>query len=306
MNLPLVTGAGMPAIGAMQALGKGNERLTISSNRCGVQWLHGLGSAIGRHPLLEWLERQVALANRRSGSVGRNTRADSCRKNIVMRMKPRLALSVTVSVLTAMLLAACTQDAQQPSAETTSTAAGAAAVVTQPADAGSNAPLDRAKAAAMAFSGRLRNRLQAAMAEGGPTAAVEVCHTEAPQIAAAVMAEHDLRLGRVAAPGRNRNPAHAADDWRLTTLQAFQQAVDEGAAAGEQLAVVHEDLPEGVVLRMMRGIATEPLCVACHGTEVAPEVRATILAHYPDDGATGFSLGDLRGALWVEVPAAVP
>ena len=57
---------------------------------------------------------------------------------------------------------------------------------------------------------------------------------------------------------------------------------------------------------MMRGIATEPLCVACHGTEVAPEVRATILAHYPDDGATGFSLGDLRGALWVEVPAAVP
>ena len=137
MNPQLVTGAGMPAIGAMKALGKGNERFTMSSSRSGVQWLHGLGSAIGRHLLLEWLERQIALVNRRSGSVGRNTRADSCRKNIAMRMKPRLALPVTVSVLTAMLLAACTQDAQQPSAETTSTAAGAAAVVTQPADAGS-------------------------------------------------------------------------------------------------------------------------------------------------------------------------
>ena len=46
--------------------------------------------------------------------------------------------------------------------------------------------LDRAKAAAQAFSARLRGRLQAAMQAGGPMAAVEVCHAEAPAIADAV------------------------------------------------------------------------------------------------------------------------
>ena len=114
--------------------------------------------------------------------------------------------------------------------------------------------LDRAKAAAQAFSVRLRGRLQAAMQAGGPTAAVEVCHAEAPAIADAVMAEHGVRLGRVA-------------------------------------------------LRLMRGIATEPGCLACHGAQVAPAVRAAIAADYPDDAATGFAVGDLRGGLWVEVPA---
>jgi hypothetical protein len=164
--------------------------------------------------------------------------------------------------------------------------------------------LARARAAAMAFSSRLRGELQAAMAAGGPTSAVDVCHARAPRIAEAVMAEHGVRLGRVALPGRNRHPAQAADDWRMATLQAFQQAVDGGAAAAEQVAVVRDGLPAGVALRMMRGIATEQGCLACHGTEVAEPVRAAIARHYPDDRATGFEAGDLRGALWVEVPAA--
>ncbi|TXI32827.1 MAG: DUF3365 domain-containing protein [Ottowia sp.] len=167
-----------------------------------------------------------------------------------------------------------------------------------------DADLARAQAAGQAFSGQLRGELQAAMAVGGPVAAVDVCHTRAPRIAEAVMAEHGVQLGRVALPGRNRHPDHAAGDWKLATLQAFQQAVDGGAPAAEQVAVVADGLPDGVALRMMRGIATEPPCLACHGSEVAEPVRAAIAQHYPGDHATGFAVGDLRGALWVEVPTA--
>ena len=167
-----------------------------------------------------------------------------------------------------------------------------------------DADLARAQAAGQAFSGQLRGELQAAMAVGGPVAAVDVCHTRAPRIAEAVMAEHGVQLGRVALPGRNRHPDHAAGDWKLATLQAFQQAVDSGAPAAEQVAVVADGLPDGVALRMMRGIATEPPCLACHGSEVAEPVRAAIAQHYPGDHATGFAVGDLRGALWVEVPTA--
>jgi len=213
----------------------------------------------------------------------------------------RTVRHAALSILALGLLTACGQDAAPEPADAPATPA-AADTATRAVD--DDADLARARAAAQAFSGQLRERLQGAMEDGGPVAAVEVCHADAPRIAEAVMATHGVRLGRVALPGRNRNPAHVADDWRLQTLQAFQQAVEGGAPAADQVAVLRDDLPEGVALRMMRGIATEPGCLACHGSDVAPAVAETIAARYPNDGATGFDVGDLRGALWVEVPEA--
>lgn len=216
-----------------------------------------------------------------------------------------LARNAILATLVALLASAC-----MPAPESASSAAAAIdvpPVVASPA--ADDADLDRARSAAMAFSGRLRGTLQAAMAEGGPVAAIDVCGTDAPRIADAVMAEHGVRLGRVAMPGRNRNPAQAAGDWQLATLEHFQQAVAAGALAAEQVAVVRDGLADGIALRMMRGIATEPGCLACHGTQVAPDIRDAIAQRYADDGATGFEVGDLRGALWVEVPtthAATP
>ena len=212
-----------------------------------------------------------------------------------MKRHPR-RLPAALLCATALLgVSGCSQLADKTAAPTGTTAAPSAAT---------DAELQRAKTAAQAFSGQLRAKLQAAMGEGGPVAAVDVCHAEAPRIADAVMAEHGVRLGRVALPGRNRNAGQAADDWRLATLEQFQQAVDQGAAAAEQVSVQRKDLPEGIALRMMRGIATEPGCLACHGSTVAPAVRDAIARHYPGDAATGFDVGDLRGALWVEVPLA--
>lgn len=210
-------------------------------------------------------------------------------------MNLRLLLSLAA---TAGLLVAC---AALPTS-------GDAPVATIPAPV-ADADLERARGAAMSFSGQLRGRLQAAMAEGGPTAAVAVCNTEAPRIAEAVMAEHGVRLGRVALPGRNRNPAQAGDGWQLAMLEVFQRNVEGGAKASEQVAVMREGLPRDVALRMVRGIATEPGCLVCHGKVIAPEVGDAIARRYPDDRATGFDIGDLRGALWVEVAAgagAVP
>ena len=212
-----------------------------------------------------------------------------------MKRHPRLLPAALLCATALLGVSGCSQLADKTVAPTAATATPPAAT---------DAELQRAKTAAQAFSGQLRARLQAAMGEGGPVAAVDVCHAEAPRIADAVMAEHGVRLGRVALPGRNRNAGQAADDWRLATLEQFQQAVDQGAAAAEQVSVQRKNLPEGIALRMMRGIATEPGCLACHGSTVAPAVRDAIARHYPGDAATGFDVGDLRGALWVEVPLA--
>ena len=37
---------------------------------------------------------------------------------------------------------------------------------------------------------------------------------------------------------------------------------------------------------------------------IRDSTRAALARHYPGDTATGFEAGDLRGALWVEVPAS--
>ncbi len=51
-------------------------------------------------------------------------------------------------------------------------------------------------------------------------------------------------------------------------------------------------------------ILVQPLCLVCHGEALAPDVAARIEALYPQDEATGFRAGDLRGVFWVEYPAA--
>ncbi len=51
-------------------------------------------------------------------------------------------------------------------------------------------------------------------------------------------------------------------------------------------------------------ITIKPLCLACHGDNLAPDVATQIRVMYPEDEATGFKLDDLRGVYWVEYPAA--
>ena len=43
----------------------------------------------------------------------------------------------------------------------------------------------------------------------------------------------------------------------------------------------------------------QKLCLGCHGKSIAPEVKAKLAELYPEDKATGFSEGDLRGAFVV-------
>lgn len=202
------------------------------------------------------------------------------------------------------LLVACTSAPEERPSNAAVPAPAAHVDPAMPPPADQRDPAARAQAAAADFSRQLRSALQGQLQAGGPEAAVEFCHAQAPLIAEQVATTHGVRLGRVAVPGRNRHPAHEPQGWQRDTLAAFQAAVDAGEAAAAQLSVQRDDLPAGVALRMMRGIAVESPCLACHGKSVAPEVAAAIARHYPQDRATGFDVGDLRGALWVEVPAS--
>ena len=153
------------------------------------------------------------------------------------------------------------------------------------------------RSAAQALGGRLMGELTAALSDS-PAAAIEVCSARAPQIAAEESAARGAVIGRTAL--RYRNPGNAPTAWQQRGLESFAAALAEGAnpAALEFTEVVAEDGVEE--RRWMKPIVTAPLCLTCHGAApLAPEVAAAVQARYPQDQATGFAAGDLRGAFYV-------
>ena len=53
----------------------------------------------------------------------------------------------------------------------------------------------------------------------------------------------------------------------------------------------------------MRPLIVAPVCIICHGPKetMAPEVKRMLTERYPEDRATGFQDGDLRGAISVKI-----
>jgi hypothetical protein len=157
---------------------------------------------------------------------------------------------------------------------------------------------ERAESAGKALAGRLEERVLRALTEGGPVGAVDACHLEAPGLTAEVSRGRGVRAGRSSL--RLRNPANAGPDWVQAWLTAQGERPAEGLAPVVQVA----STAEGKVSRRIQPIAIKPPCLLCHGepAQVAPEVRAALRERYPQDQALGYRLGDLRGALWVEIP----
>ncbi|MGD2081999.1 MAG: DUF3365 domain-containing protein [Chromatiales bacterium] len=151
------------------------------------------------------------------------------------------------------------------------------------------------------FFGDLKGRLQAAIAEGGPVNAIEVCSIQAPQIAARVSRETGWDVGRTSL--KTRNPANRPDTWEKSVLEDFEarKAAGEDPGQMEYYAVVDGD--RGKAFRYMKAIPTaEKPCLACHGSAIAPEVAARLDALYPTDEARGYQAGDIRGAFTITQP----
>jgi len=150
------------------------------------------------------------------------------------------------------------------------------------------------------FQGELSGRLSEAMAAGGPVHAIEVCSRDAPAIASRLSSESGASVARVALAARNAD--NAADAWERGILEEFTADIQ----AGHQEAAVRFDVAADGSARYMKAIIMQPQCLACHGAVLAPEVESAVLQRYPADQATGFSVGDLRGAFVVRWPPAVP
>jgi hypothetical protein len=155
-------------------------------------------------------------------------------------------------------------------------------------------PIEKAQAQSEALADRFQKQLLGTltktMESEGTAGAVNACATAAPALAQQLSKESGASIRRTAL--RTRNPAAQADATEARTMESWVAAPLEGGRPKHWSS--YEQNGE---YRFMRAIPTMPMCLACHGESIAPDVSAAIRARYPQDQATGFSAGQLRGAI---------
>jgi hypothetical protein len=143
--------------------------------------------------------------------------------------------------------------------------------------------------------------LKKELTASGPEGAIVVCRQIAPEIAGNLSRANGVRVARVSLKVRNAVLGHP-DAWEQAVLADF----DRRAAAGEKpdtlerAEIVAE--PAGRHFRYMKAIPVQPMCLACHGAPetLAPSIAEKLAAEYPKDRATGYSVGQIRGAVTVK------
>jgi hypothetical protein len=142
----------------------------------------------------------------------------------------------------------------------------------------------------------LKKNLKLALMAGmqkGPLNAISVCKDQAPAIADSLSVD-GIQIGRTS--HRLRNPANSAPEWVGPVLRAYLEEESNRTSRVVSLPNNREGYVEPIMIK--------PLCLACHGETLAPDVAAQIETMYPEDEATGFKVDELRGVYWVEYSAA--
>lgn len=150
------------------------------------------------------------------------------------------------------------------------------------------------------FTTELQGELGAAIKQGGPVAAVAVCKARAPAITEQVSTAGGWQVGRTSL--KTRNPANAPDPWETRVLEQFEQRKARGEPAQGMRYAEVVDLDGQKTYRYMQAIPTAEVCLACHGSALAPDLAEALDKAYPDDQARGYALGDIRGAFTLEKP----
>jgi hypothetical protein len=157
-----------------------------------------------------------------------------------------------------------------------------------------------ARALVKSFAGTLKHTLVKSIKSEGPVSAIGVCHIAAPEIAGEQSKASGWKVGRTSA--KLRNSSNAPDEWEARVLAMFAQK----KAAGEDLKTMQfyetVEVAGKKTFRYMKAIGVGKPCLTCHGAEIKPGVSAKLKALYPSDMATGFKLGDLRGAFTLSRP----
>ena len=140
------------------------------------------------------------------------------------------------------------------------------------------------------FQKDLKQALQQSMKSGGPLKTIEVCHKRAPEIAHRLSQETGWDIRRISLKARNPNNMPTVKERKV--LQAFEQKKENGRKIKD--LEWFDVTPTKITY--MKAIPTHGVCTTCHGKSINPKLQQQIQSFYPNDLATGYVTGDIRGA----------
>lgn len=149
---------------------------------------------------------------------------------------------------------------------------------------------------ALATKKVLGQNLQAAIKAKGTDHALDFCNIQAIPLTDSVSTAMDAIISRVS--DQPRNPDNRANEEEVTIIETIRQTLADGGQPKPQMVT------QGDKVIGYYPIITNELCLQCHGSESA-EVKATTMAKlkelYPEDEATGYGMGQIRGLFKVEM-----
>jgi hypothetical protein len=161
------------------------------------------------------------------------------------------------------------------------------------------AAVARGKTIAAETFSLLSSNLQSAMASGGVTNALPYCSLASSPLTASIADQHGVTLRRIS--HRPRNPAARADADEKGVIDDFQ---DQLHADGSPRAFATNLMVDQATF-FAPIVLNNELCLGCHGRagrDIDSETLAILQKLYPQDEATGFALGELRGAWRIDIP----
>lgn len=145
--------------------------------------------------------------------------------------------------------------------------------------------------------------MQEAVAEKGVAGAIPVCKDQAPELIKAKRQETGWDIRRVSLKTRNAERG-TPDLWEVRQLADFNIR----AANGEKIDTMEKSEIVSIdgkpVFRYMKALPVGDVCLKCHGAVDGMDagLNAKLAESYPHDQATGYSKGQIRGALTVKRP----
>lgn len=139
----------------------------------------------------------------------------------------------------------------------------------------------------------LKAQLSTALNEVGPVGAIGVCQSVAPAIAQSLSKESGLTVSRISRKTRNPENAFGSE------LASLYEELERVPLVDGKPAALHRQVGDRSIYMRAIPMQEQP-CAVCHATQIALEVQEAIALSYPNDRATSFEPGELRGAFLVQ------
>lgn len=149
---------------------------------------------------------------------------------------------------------------------------------------------------AMATKAALGSVLIPTVTQEGTVAALEFCNIKAIPLTDSMSVDQNKVIYRVS--DKPRNHANLANEMELEYIASAK----ENIALGETVTPAVHAIGDRVI--GYYPILTNQFCLQCHGNpgeKISEETLAAIQRIYPEDKATGYSEGEIRGIFVVEM-----